>query len=116
MNIWSKRGWLHTAAIYAYLSLVHNRFFNFYGQTHARLGRDQSVYHPVKKHRTPLIRILAPLFWNAPLVHLRGLQKIYIDGIIAIIPWGGFIGKLQNEWQEFVLYVRTYFLRAVDYN
>ena len=50
--------------------------------------------------------MLAPLFWNAPEVHLRGLEKIYIDGIIAIVPWGGFIGKLQNEWQEFVLYVR----------
>lgn len=98
----------------AYPLLVHNRFFNFYGQTHARLGRDQSVYHVVKKRRTPLIRTLAPLFWNAPLVHLRGLEKIYIDGIIAIIPWGGFIGKLQNEWQEFVLYVRTRALRPIS--
>ena len=85
---------------------VHNRFLNFHGQTHARLGRDQSVYNTVKTRRTPLIRVLAPLFWNAPEVHLRGLERIWTDGIIAIIPWGGFIGKLQNEWQEFVLYVR----------
>ncbi|PIL23459.1 hypothetical protein GSI_14770 [Ganoderma sinense ZZ0214-1] len=83
---------------------VHNRFLNFHGQTHARLGRDQSVYNTVKTRRTPLIRVLAPFFWNAPEVHLRGLERIWIDGIIAIIPWGGFIGKLQNEWQEFVLY------------
>ncbi|KAI0738982.1 hypothetical protein C8Q80DRAFT_1222247 [Daedaleopsis nitida] len=83
---------------------THNRFLNFHGQTHARLGRDQSVYNTIKPRRTPLIRLLAPLFWNAPEVHLRGLEKIWIDGIIAIIPWSGFIGKLQDEWQEFVLY------------
>ncbi len=39
-------------------------------------------------------------------MHLRGLEKIFIDGVIAVVPWGTFIGKLQNEWQEFVLYVR----------
>ncbi|KAH9941634.1 uncharacterized protein BXZ73DRAFT_41460 [Epithele typhae] len=83
---------------------THYRFFNFYGQTHARLNRDQSVYHGVKKRRTLLIRFFAPFFWNAPHVHLRSLEKIYIDEVITIIPWGGFISKLQNEWQEFVLY------------
>ena len=64
---------------------------------------------------TPLIRVLAPFLWNAPEVHLRGLERIWIDGIIAIIPWGGFIGKLQNEWQEFVLYVRIPRLLRLSY-
>ncbi|KAI8976716.1 hypothetical protein BD414DRAFT_517194 [Trametes punicea] len=82
----------------------HQRFLNLYGQTYARLGRDQSVYNNVKQPRTPLITLLAPLLFNAPEVHLRGLEKIWIDNIIAIQPWSGFIGKLQNEWQEFVLY------------
>ncbi|EJF57927.1 hypothetical protein DICSQDRAFT_157070 [Dichomitus squalens LYAD-421 SS1] len=94
-----------TAAVGRLMGIwIHNRFLNFHGQTHARLGRDQSVYNNVKTRRTPLIRILAPFFWNAPEVHLRGLEKIWVDGIISIIPWGSFIGKLQNEWQEFVLY------------
>ncbi|RDX39810.1 hypothetical protein OH76DRAFT_1413341, partial [Lentinus brumalis] len=83
---------------------TRQRWLNCYGQTHARLGRDQSVYNNPKPRRTPLIRVLAPLFWNAPDVHLRGLEKIFIDGVIAVVPWGTFIGKLQNEWQEFVLY------------
>ena len=65
------------------------------------------MYNNIKTRRTPLIKVLALFFWNAPEVHLRGLEKIWIDGIIAIIPWGSFIGKLQNEWQEFVLYVRS---------
>ncbi|CDO70476.1 hypothetical protein BN946_scf184569.g19 [Trametes cinnabarina] len=83
---------------------LHQRFLNMHGQTHARLGRDQSVYNTAKQPRTALIKLLAPLFFNAPEVHLRGLEKIWIDNIIAIQPWSGFIGKLQNEWQEFVLY------------
>ncbi|KAL7277327.1 hypothetical protein ACG7TL_009184 [Trametes sanguinea] len=83
---------------------LHQRFLNMHGQTYARLGRDQSIYNTVKQPRTALIKLLAPLFFNAPEVHLRGLEKIWIDNIIAIQPWSGFIGKLQNEWQEFVLY------------
>ena len=34
------------------------------------------MYNTVKTRRTPLIRVLAPLFWNAPEVHLRGLERI----------------------------------------
>ncbi|KAH9899337.1 hypothetical protein C8Q73DRAFT_638403 [Cubamyces lactineus] len=83
---------------------LHQRFLNFYGQTYARLGRDQSVYNSVRHPRTPLITFLAPLFWNAPEVHLRGLEKIWTDNVIAIQPWSSFISKLQVEWQEFVLY------------
>ena len=98
---------------YADRSIVHQRFLNFYGQTYARLGRDQSVYNSVKHPRTPLITFLAPLFWNAPEVHLRGLEKIWTDNVIAIQPWSSFISKLQVEWQEFVLYVRRSCLRAL---
>ncbi|KAI0763100.1 hypothetical protein BD413DRAFT_484729 [Trametes elegans] len=83
---------------------LHQRYLNLYGQTHARLARDQSVYNTQKHSKTPLIILLAPLFWNAPHVHMRGLEKIWIDGIIVIQPWSSFIGKLQNEWQEFILY------------
>ncbi|RPD75534.1 hypothetical protein L226DRAFT_545397 [Lentinus tigrinus ALCF2SS1-7] len=90
--------------VYATVVVARQRWLNCYGQTHARLGRDQSVYNSPKPRRTLLIRLFAPLFWNAPDVHLRGLEKIFIDGIIAVVPWGTFIGKLQNEWQEFVLY------------
>ncbi|KAI0631094.1 hypothetical protein C8Q77DRAFT_1062481 [Trametes polyzona] len=82
----------------------HQRFLNRHGQTYARISREQSVYNPTKHPRTALITLLSPLFWNAPEVHLRGLEKIWVDGIITIQPWSGFIGRLLNEWQEFILY------------
>ncbi len=86
---------------------VRQRFLNMYGQPYARLGRAQSVYDTKKRSRTPLIKILGLLFWNAPAVHLRGLETIWVDSVIHLHPWTAFIGKLQNEWQDFVLYVRT---------
>ncbi|KAI0642660.1 hypothetical protein C8Q79DRAFT_1013332 [Trametes meyenii] len=94
-----------TVAVARLMSLLmRQRFLNLYGQTFARLQRDQSVYKAKEHNRTPLIRLLSPLFWNAPQVHLRSLERIWIDGIITIVPWSTFIGKLHNEWQEFVLY------------
>ncbi|OBZ67952.1 hypothetical protein A0H81_12483 [Grifola frondosa] len=84
-------------------TFAHQRYLDFHGQPHARMSRDQSVYGELKS-RTPLIYILSPIFFNAPKVHLRGLEKIWVDGVIAFLPWSHFIGKLQNEWQEFILY------------
>ncbi|KAI0760212.1 hypothetical protein C8Q74DRAFT_1208734 [Fomes fomentarius] len=94
-----------TAVVGRLMSIwYHNRFLNFHGQTHARLNRNQTVYNRPAPRRTPLIKILSPLFWNAPDVHLKGLETIWTDNVIIIIPWSGFISKLLGEWQEFVLY------------
>ncbi|EIW55210.1 uncharacterized protein TRAVEDRAFT_31017 [Trametes versicolor FP-101664 SS1] len=94
-----------TVAMARLLNLFYRqRFLNMYGQPYARLSPAQSVYNTKKHPRTPLIKIMSFFFWNAPAVHLRGLERIWVDGIIHLRPWTTFIGKLQNEWQEFVLY------------
>ncbi|CAL1699558.1 unnamed protein product [Somion occarium] len=83
---------------------IHAWFLNYHGQHGARLNRDQSV-HGVSKHpRTYLIRILAPLLFNAPMVHLRALEKIWVDQCMCHQPWAVFIEKLKSEWEEFILY------------
>lgn len=94
---------------------MHHRFINFYGQTHARITRDQRVYDSVSfmvGRRTAFIRTLARFFWNAPYVHLRALEKIWNDDLIIMSQWEAFIAKLQGEWQEFVLYVGFDYIRA----
>ncbi|OBZ67954.1 hypothetical protein A0H81_12486 [Grifola frondosa] len=48
-------------------TFAHERFLNFAGLPHARLSRDQNVFHE-RRHRTPLIRVLSLLFFNAPKV------------------------------------------------
>ncbi|KAI0918570.1 hypothetical protein AcV5_002523 [Taiwanofungus camphoratus] len=83
---------------------AYHRFLNFHGVNGARLSRDQSVYGESKSSRSPLITLLSPLLFNAPEVHLRGLDSIWVDSIICILPWGQFIERLQTDWQEYILY------------
>jgi len=47
---------------------------------------------------------ISPFFFFAPEVHLRGLEEVGEDLIVCAHGWSTFIGKLQTEWQEFVLY------------
>ncbi|KAF9019693.1 hypothetical protein BDZ89DRAFT_1072834 [Hymenopellis radicata] len=83
---------------------VRQRFFHFYGQPSARLERDRSVYGALASRRTLLITSLSPLLFFAPEVHLRALEKIYVDNILNEATWATFISKLTGEWQEFILY------------
>ena len=85
---------------------MHHRWLNCYGQTYARLASDQSVYNKPKPGHTILIKALAPLLWEAPEVHLRGLNEVFVDGIVSKTSWDAFFANLQKEWQEYVLYVR----------
>ncbi|KAJ3491300.1 hypothetical protein NLI96_g800 [Meripilus lineatus] len=82
----------------------HPRFLHYHGQHGARLNRDQSVHDQNPKRRSSLVTILAPSLFNAPFVHLRMLEKIWIDETMCIQPWEQFIEKLKEEWQEFVLF------------
>ena len=49
--------------------------------------------------------MLSPVLFCAPDVHLRGLEKIWVDGVMHSTAWRLFMGKLSEEWQEFTLYV-----------
>ncbi|KAH9922513.1 uncharacterized protein B0H18DRAFT_1017951 [Fomitopsis serialis] len=75
---------------------AHDRYHYFHGQKVARLDRYQ-------RKRTALAALLSPLLFNAPEVHLRSLERIWIDQIINEIAWTQFIHKLQTDWQEAVL-------------
>ncbi|KAG5635306.1 hypothetical protein H0H81_011766 [Sphagnurus paluster] len=83
---------------------VRQRFYNFHGQPCARLERDQSVYEQTQNKRSWLIVSLSPILFFAPEVHLRALEKVWIDGITRTVLWKEFVGKLYDEWQEFTLY------------
>ncbi|KAK7676771.1 hypothetical protein QCA50_020239 [Cerrena zonata] len=94
-----------TCVITRYLGLfIHAWFLNYHGQHGARLNRDDSVHGQRKYPRSSLIRTLAPLLFNAPMVHLRALEKIWVDRCMCHHPWAVFIEKLKSEWEEFILY------------
>ncbi|KAF8068880.1 hypothetical protein FPV67DRAFT_1448735 [Lyophyllum atratum] len=86
------------------LTPVRQRFYNFHGQSGARMGRDQSVYGTAQNKRSWLILSLSPMLFFSPEVHLQTLEKMWIDGITRRVLWTEFMDKLYAEWQEFTLY------------
>lgn len=78
---------------------------NFAGQPAARLNRQQAVYD-TKQHRSLLITIFSPALFFAPDVHLQKLESVFVDEMVNQVPWKAFISQLQEEWREFILYVR----------
>ncbi|KAF9530150.1 hypothetical protein CPB83DRAFT_851058 [Crepidotus variabilis] len=84
---------------------AHARFQNFHGETCARLERDVSVHDGIsKKPRTWLVKILSPILFSAPDVHLTLLRKMYVDGVLKLPDWEASAKKMNDEWQEFILF------------
>lgn len=89
------------------MTLGQSRFMNMYGHRGARLGREQSIRGPKELYRTFLITFLSPFLFRSPDTHLRGLERIWVDGVINQRPWKIFVDTLKEEWIEFILYVNT---------
>src|SRR6266567_1106869 len=107
---WESRQVVNTCSYSA-----HWRFLYFHGQRHARLLKNQTVYDEPKlsSESSRLIRILSPLLFCAPEVHLREMKELWTDEIIIEITWKKFMTKLQDEWMGFVLWVG--FVSCCDY-
>jgi len=81
------------------------KFFNFYGLPEARLNRDDSVYGHWTNRRTWFIKSISMFLFSAPDVHLRNLQKMWVDGLMHQSVWEQLMTKVTDEWREFILYV-----------
>ncbi|KAI9459419.1 hypothetical protein BJY52DRAFT_1223044 [Lactarius psammicola] len=86
--------------------LANWRFLNFHGQRTSRQDRYKSIYKGGLRERTRLVRILSPILFFFPDVHLRELEKVWADKISVEVLWKEFTQKLVSEWTEFVLYWR----------
>ncbi|KAJ7634763.1 hypothetical protein FB45DRAFT_909787 [Roridomyces roridus] len=80
-----------------------DRVYNFHGVPGVRLDRNESVYGKPHK-RTFLIKLLNPLLFLGPNLHLNNLRNICTDGLIHSREWPSFISRLNSEWQEFTTY------------
>ena len=90
------------------------RFYNFHGLPCARLEGDTSVYGRLTYHRTWFIKALSPFLWYAPDAHLFNLQKLCGDGIVGVRAHEQLVQKMNEEWQEFVLFVSARNAFSVD--
>jgi hypothetical protein len=91
--------------ILSFFSKGHTRFLNFFGQPEARLNRDQSVHGTRSNQRTWFIKTISILLFSAPDVHLKTLQKMWVDGIMNKAVWEASLRKVNEEWREFTLFV-----------
>ncbi|KAH7914528.1 hypothetical protein BJ138DRAFT_362852 [Hygrophoropsis aurantiaca] len=89
------------------------KFYNFCGQPGARLDADQSVYAKSKSDsKTTLLKIMNPILFGAPEVHINDLQKVYVDDTVNHARWTDFTNNLYNEWNGFTIYSTV--MLAVD--
>lgn len=65
------------------------------------------MYEQSTVKRSYLVTMLSPALFFAPDVHLKTLEKIWIDEMINEVPWKKFIQKLEDEWQGLILYVSS---------
>jgi hypothetical protein len=91
----------HTAIILGRIMNIfyYNYFMNFHGEECARLNFDQTVYG-WRYHPSPLMSILAPLLFLAPVDNVRLLHRIYVDHIMSKEKWDMFVTKLNSQLQE----------------
>ncbi|KAJ7203790.1 hypothetical protein GGX14DRAFT_501350 [Mycena pura] len=81
----------------------YHKFYNFHGETFARLDRRTSVFGHVSA-RSILLRILTPILFNAPSSHLRTLEEVYVDEVLNLSSWCRVVDTLSLEWQEHILF------------
>ncbi|VDC02730.1 unnamed protein product [Peniophora sp. CBMAI 1063] len=93
----------------------HWRFVHYHGQRSARLDRLESVRDITSpRPRTWLMQLFSFLFLFAPEVHLRDMEKVYVDGIVTSYLWKRHISKLQGEWEELIAYATIILTASVS--
>jgi hypothetical protein len=90
------------------------RFIDFHGQKSSRQGRHKSIYKGDHHQRTKLIKVLSLILFFLPDVHLRGLNKVWMDELIIEEVWKQFMQKLVSEWSILIGYVRPFPLQRPD--
>lgn len=83
--------------------LVHQKYINYHGQKGARLAANQPIYGKPEFPRSWRFRLLSPLLFYAPRMHLEQLEKIWVDQVIHYVLWQKAIDKLQEEWENLSL-------------
>ncbi|KIJ14494.1 hypothetical protein PAXINDRAFT_12591 [Paxillus involutus ATCC 200175] len=91
------------------------RFLNSYGQRGARLGGGRSVFSRKIVNEEPVswfLKWVDVALLGAPVAHLRGIQKIWVDELIDESRWKTYISSLNTEWNGFTVYSTV--MLAVD--
>ncbi|KAH7914537.1 hypothetical protein BJ138DRAFT_999925, partial [Hygrophoropsis aurantiaca] len=85
-------------------TFARTKFVNFHGQIGARLDADQTVYFNDKGRQSIVLKILSPLLFGAPDLHIKALKRNWVDQLVNYVRWKTFIETMNSEWKEFTLY------------
>jgi hypothetical protein len=90
--------------------IARAKFFNFCGQSCARLEADQSIYltddeHMVKSVMSWIVELLC---FGAPRAQMKELQRVWVDKSTSSPRWKDFNDKLSREWISITIYVRCH--------
>lgn len=82
--------------------IYHDRFLNLYSQRGARSDRQQSVFNNPPDQVKPswFIGTCSALLFNAPQHHLAGLNRMWVDRVLAKEPWKVLVSTLLREWES----------------
>ncbi|KJA18434.1 hypothetical protein HYPSUDRAFT_45294 [Hypholoma sublateritium FD-334 SS-4] len=93
----------------------HSKYLNCYGETFSRIERHFSIFGDPIDKRTWLVKTLSFVLFSAPDVHLRNLQKMWVDGMLHKSVWEDSTKKLNEEWQEFIFFATVMLTSNVGY-
>ncbi|TFK44743.1 hypothetical protein BDQ12DRAFT_717895 [Crucibulum laeve] len=78
--------------------IYRDRVLNYFGQYGVRLSRKQSIHGAEKPKHTWLIKILSPVLFCSPDVHLTTMEGLWVDRLTIKPNWSEFFRKLNEEW------------------
>ncbi|TFK49086.1 hypothetical protein OE88DRAFT_1646661 [Heliocybe sulcata] len=83
---------------------VHQRFLHYHGTSAARLAANQSIYgHREQARKSWRFRMISPLLFYAPEVHLEAIENAWVDRIGHHVLWNKIMSRLQDEWENLSL-------------
>lgn len=85
---------------------ARSKFFNFCGQSCARLEADQSIYLTDDEHvlKSVMSWIVELLCFGAPHAQMKELQRVWVDKSTSSPRWKDFNDKLSREWISITIY------------
>ena len=87
-------------------SLDHDRFLHLHGQRMARLNKNQLIHS--ERQSTFLMTVISPFVLYGAEPHLKRLQEMTADYLVNENLWKEKLGRITDEWREFILYVSLY--------
>ncbi|KJA18463.1 hypothetical protein HYPSUDRAFT_218249 [Hypholoma sublateritium FD-334 SS-4] len=101
-------------ARYMYI-FYHSKFVNCYGETFSRVEHNVSIFGDKLDKKTWVLKMLSPLLFLAPDIHIRNLRRMWIDRNLYKVVWERLVGKLNNEWQQCILLATVMLSSNVGY-